>query len=302
MFLIHPRKWLRITKEFFHDFFWYYLLPDKLYYKIEYKKQTGMTLRLTNPHNLIEKMHWLKLNYRVPLMTLLADKYRMKDYVRTNIGFQYVVPTIAVYDSVDQIDWDILPDKFVIKCNHDAASSLFCKNKDTFDRENAKRLLSIFLKRNYYRYENKQWAYKNIKPVILVEPYLQNEDGTDIIDYKFYSYGGELMYFMYSIGEAKHQVRNVKLNVEKQLIDQYFKKDCQLSQDDIKLPSNIDEMIDIARKEGQKFPHLRLDMYNIDGKIYIGEYTFYSNGGFINIYVDEYSQMLADKIDITRIK
>ena len=297
----HPRKYWRLTKEWLHDCFWYYLLPDKWYYQIEYKLRTGNRLRLNDPHTLVEKMHWLKLYYRKPLMTLLADKYKVKDYIRDNIGDKYVVPTLAIYHSVDEIEWDALPDKFVIKCNHDAASSFFCKEKSVFDTKRVCELLNFFLHRNYSHFENKQWAYKNIQPVIMVEPYLQNSDGSDIVDYKFYCYGGELMYFMYSLGEAQHQVRNVKLSPDKILVDQYFKKDSQLSQNEIKLPVNIDEMIKIAREEGKKFPHVRLDMYNIDGKIYIGEYTFYSNGGFINIYSEEYSQMLADKIDLNRI-
>lgn len=302
MLFFHPKKWIRLTKEFLYNAFWYHLLPDGWYYRIEYRKLVGQKLHLQNPHTLIEKMHWLKLNYRNPQMTLLADKYRMKKYVQEHLGEIYVVPTLAVYHSVDEINWDLLPNQFVIKCNHDAASSFFCKDKATFDKEKTMKLLDYFLHRNYYHHEYKQWAYKNIPPLIMVEPYLQNTDGTDIIDYKFYCYGGELMYFMYSIGEAHHKVRNVKLSPNKVLIDQYFKKECQLSNVEIKLPNNIDEMINIARQEGRNFPHLRIDMYSVNDRIYIGEYTFYSNGGFINIYSQEYSQMLADKIDISKLK
>ena len=302
MNFFHPRRWTRLTKEFLHDFYWYYLLPDSLYYRIVYKRNTGEKLHLRHPHTLNEKMQWIKMYYRKPIMTLLADKYKAKDYIREHIGEQYVVPTLAVYHSVDEIDWDALPNQFVIKCNHDSASSFFCKDKASFDKEDAIKKLDFFLHRNYYRFKDKQWAYKNIPPVIMVEPLLQNPDGSEVVDYKFFCYGGELVYFMYSIGEAHHQVRNVKLSPEKKLIDHYFKKSCQLHEEEIKLPDNIDEMIAIARKEEKKFPQLRIDMYNVDGKIYVGEYTFYANGGFINIYSDEYSQTLADRIDIEKIK
>lgn len=302
MNIFHPRKWFRVTKKFIHDFYWFYLLPDSWYYRIEYRRKTGKKLNLNHPHTLNEKMQWLKLYYRKPIMTLLADKYKAKDYIREHIGNQYPVPTIAVYHSVSEIDWNALPNQFVIKCNHDSASSFFCKDKSTFDKEKVMKLLDNFLHRNYYRYENKQWAYKNIPPLIMVEPYLQNSDGSEVVDYKFYCYGGELVYFMYSLGEAHHQVRNVKLSPDKKLIDRYFKKKCQLRPEEIVLPDNIDEMIAIARKEGKKFPHLRLDMYSVNGKVYVGEYTFYSNGGFINIYSEEFSQQLADRIDISKIK
>lgn len=297
----HPKKYWRLTKECIHNFFWYYLLPDIWYYRIVYKNITGRRLNIRNPKTLMEKMHWIKLYYRTEEMTILADKYKMKEYVKQKYGEKYIVPTIAVYNSVNEIDWEVLPDKFVIKCNHDAASSFFCRDKSTFDKDKVVRMLDDFMHRNYYHYENKQWAYKNIPPLIVIEPYLQNDDGSDIIDYKFYSYGGDLMYFMYSVGEAKHQVKNVKLDVNKKLIDGYFKKECQLSQNDIVLPDNIDEMIEIARQEGKRFPHLRLDMYSVNGNIYIGEFTFYSNGGFINICSEDYSQLLADKIDINQI-
>lgn len=299
---IHPRKWVRITKEFFHDFFWFYLLPDSWYYRIEYRNKTGEKLNLHYPHTLNEKIQWIKMYYRKSIMTLLADKYRAKEYIRVHIGEQYVVPTLAVYHSIDEIDWDVLPERFVIKCNHDSASNFFCKDKATFNKKIVKEKLDYFMHRNYYRHENKQWAYKNIPPVIMVEPYLQNPDGSEVVDYKFYCYGGELMYMMYSIGEAHHQVRNVKISPEGKLIDHYFKRTCQLKEEEIILPDTFKEMCEIARKEGKKFPHLRLDMYSIDGKVYVGEYTFYSNGGFINICSEEYAQTLADRIDIEKIK
>ena len=298
MRFFHPKRIIRISREFLHDFFWYYLLPDSLYYRIKFRQETGEKLHLNHPHTLNEKMMWLKMYYRLPIMPLLADKYRVKEYISEHIGPQYVVPTLGVWDSFEKIEWDKLPDSFVLKCNHASAANLFCTDKNNIDMKDAERKFKRWM-RNYYHDENKQWAYKDIKPLILAEPYLKNDDGTDVVDYKFYVYGGELIYFMYSLGEAHHHVRNVKLNPQKELIDHYFKKTCQLSPDEIILPDNIDEMISIAQKVGKDFRHLRLDMYSVSGHIYIGEFTFYSNGGFINIYSKEYSQELADKIDIT---
>lgn len=296
---IHPKRFLRVTKEFVHDFFWYHLLPDGWYYRIKYKRETGRPLHLKHPHTLNEKMQWLKMYYRLPIMPLLADKFKVKEYIGQFIGKQYVIPTIGVWESFEQIDWNSLPDQFVLKCNHSSAANLFCSNKQNLDFRDAKRRFKRWM-RNYYYDENKQWAYKDIKPLIMAEPYLKNADGTEIVDYKFYIYGGELMYFMFSLGEASHHVRNVKFSPQKELIDYHFKSECQLSMDEIKLPNNIDEMITLAQKVGKSFRHLRLDMFSIEGRIYIGEFTFYSNGGFINIIDEDYSQMLADKIPTTK--
>lgn len=298
MKFIHPKRYIRLTREFFHDLFWYYLLPDDLYYRIKYRQETGKKLHLNHPHTLIEKMMWLKKYYRLPIMPLLADKYRVKEFISEHIGSQYVVPTLGVWHSFDEIEWDKLPNSFVLKCNHASAANLFCEDKGFIDKNDAERKFKRWM-RNYYHDENKQWAYKDIEPLIMAEPYLKNADGTDVVDYKFYIYGGKLVYFMYSLGEAHHEVKNVKLSPDKELIDHFFKKSCQLSPEEIKLPENIDEMLSLAQRIGKGFRHLRLDMYSVDGHIYIGEFTFYSNGGFINIDSEEYSQKLADMIDVT---
>lgn len=302
---IHPKRLISVPKRWcksLYYFFIYHIVPDKLYYKVRFKKKTGKTLNLDNPTTLNEKMHWLKMYYREPIMTFLTDKYKAKEYIRENIGEQYLVPTLAVYKSAKEIDWDTLPDQYVLKCNHDSAGNVICRNKKDIDIKKASWKLDYCLKRNYYHWIDKQWAYKDIPPRIILEPLLQNSNGSPFVDYKFFCYGGKLRYFMYSLGEAEHQVRNVKLDPQKNIIDHFFRKNIQIPPEEIKLPDNIDEMIAIAEEQGKKFPCLRLDMFNVDGHIYIGEFTFYPNGGFINIYSEEYSQKLADMIDINSLK
>ena len=302
---IHPWRIYGKIRLTMYRIFWfclYHFVPDFVYYHIKYRKKTGKRLHLRHPKTLNEKMHWLKMYYRKPIMTLLADKYKAKDYIRENIGEQYVVPTLAVYKSVKEIDWDSLPNQFVLKCNHDSSGNVICRDKNKLSLKDAKFKLNWRLKQNYYYWVDKQWAYKDIPPRIILEPLLQNSDGSPFVDYKFFCYGGKLRYFMYSLGEAEHQVRNVKLDPQKNIIDHFFRKNIQIPPEEIKLPDNIDEMIAIAEEQGKKFPCLRLDMFNVDGHIYIGEFTFYPNGGFINIYSEEYSQKLADMIDINFLK
>lgn len=276
-------------------------MPDKLYIKLYSKRMTGKWINLDNPQTLVEKMQWLKLNNHKPINTKMVDKYESKEYVKNIIGDEYIIPAIGIWDSVDDIDINKLPEKFVLKCTHDSGKVLICKNKNDFNFEEAKKVLRKRLKTDYYT-TSREWPYKNVKHRILCEPLLENRDKSELVDYKFYCYGGELQYFMCSVGEASHNVKNHKFNLNLESIDYLFKKKSTLNLNDVKLPDNIDEMIAIARKLSNGFQHIRVDMYNVDGKIYVGELTFFSNSGFINIYNKQYEQHLADLIDISNLK
>lgn len=275
---------------------------DKWYLTIVYNLMYWRRPDFDNPRTLVEKLQWLKMHDHNPQYVQMVDKYAMKQYVRDNIGDEYVIPTLGLYDSVDDIDLESLPDSFVVKCTHDSGSAQFWNKKELNSAvlENRKAILKHHLEVNFY-WTMREWPYKKVKPRLLVEPFLENPDGTPIVDYKFYCYGGELQYFMYSIGEAQHQVRNLKFSPEKISIDHLFKEKPVLNASDIVLPSRIDEMIELAKRIGSKYPHIRIDMYCINDKIYIGEFTFYSNGGFIEIYDKSYAQFLANQIDLTSI-
>lgn len=273
-------------------------MNDESYLKLLYQVRTGEKLNLDNPTRLNEKLQWLKINNRKTQYTMLADKYLVKEYIKESIGEKYVVPLLGMWENVEDINFDLLPEKFVIKCNHTSSTGVvICRDKKELNLNDVKTQLKTGLKTNYY-YRSREWPYKNIKRVIFAEEFLENQDGSEIIDYKFYCYGGEPRYFMVSYGEASHHVRNHKFDMDLRSIDYLFKDKPVIDEESICMPNNIQEMIAIVRKLAVGFPHIRIDLYNVNGKVYFGEFTFYSGGGFINIKSREYEQQLADYIDV----
>ena len=272
-------------------------MSDKEYLRCQYRRMTGRELDLENPKTLNEKLQWLKLYDRRLEYTTMVDKYAVKKWVAERIGEEYIIPTLGVWEHFDDIDFDALPDQFVLKCTHDSGSVVIVKNKVALDKRAAKRKLEKCLKRNLY-WTYREWPYRDVTPRIIAEEYLHQQSGEPIADYKFYCYGGKAQYFMYSLGEVEHNVRNHKFNMQLQSIDHLFKQIPKIDAKEISLPENMEQMIRIVNILCAGTQHLRVDLYNIDGHIYFGELTFYSGGGYINIESVEYSQRLADLISI----
>ena len=274
-------------------------MDDKRFIEKLFYTETGKKMNYRNPYTLDEKMQWLKYYDRNPLFTKLVDKCESKKILASVIGNKYIIPTLGCWDRFDEIDFSKLPEKFILKTTHDSGGHVICTNKKEFDFEKAKKILDASLKKDYYLLW-REWPYKNVKPRIIAEPLLENNDKTPLVDYKFYCYGGAPRYFMYSIGEAEHKVKNIKLNMNGESIDYLFKEKPALDAKTISLPSNLGEMITIAEKLSNISQHVRIDLFNVNGNIYMGEVTFFSNAGFINIRDKEYKQSLADLIDITK--
>lgn len=273
-----------------------FILGDRLFIRKQYKQMTGKRISLRNPQSLNEKMQWLKLYNRNPLFHTMSDKYAVKKYVADRIGEEYVVPLIGVWNSFSEIDFDKLPDKFVLKCTHDSGGYYICRDKSKIDYN---KLNEYFTKRLSVDFSKwfREWPYSGIQPRIIAEQYLENDDGSPIVDYKFYCYGGKLRYFMYSVGETQHSGTNHKFDMQKNSIDHLFKETTNLAIENVTFPENIDKMIEIAGILCDGMKHVRIDLYNINGHILFGEYTFFSNGGYINIYSKEFSDELASYID-----
>ena len=273
-------------------------LPDEKFLKLLYKANTGEELNLENPVKLNEKLQWLKLHDRKPEYTIMADKYRAKEYIASKVGEEYTVPLLGVWERAEDIDFDELPDSFVLKCNHTSSTGLcVCRDKSRLDREAVRKRLNKAMAQNYYLV-CREWPYKNISRRIIAEQFLAEPDGSPLVDYKFYCYGGEPRYFMVSYGEAEHNVKNHKFDTQLNSIDHLFKTQPAIPAERIKLPENIGKMIELAGVLCRGHQHLRVDMYNVGGKIYCGELTFFSGGGFIKMVSQEYSQYLADLIDL----
>lgn len=305
MFFFHPRKWVRLTKEFMYNAFWYYLLPDSWEITYHFKKNVGYVPNLKNPKSFNEKIQWLKLNDRDSRYPDLIDKFKVKDIVKEIIGDEYIIPTLfGPYYDIEDIPWSDLPEQYVIKCNHDAASVIICKDKFIFDVEYAKKNLSLCLKRNYYHSMGKQWGYKNIDRCVFVEQYVEDNKTHDLPDFKFYCFNGKVKCIF--VGRERFTSdKGVLVNLydrdwNKLPFEHYHPN----YEGDIPRPKKLEKMIEIAEKLA-KFvnnPFVRIDLYDVNEKIYFGEFTFYPGGGFEEFRPEVWDQILGSWIDLSTIK
>ena len=259
---------------------------DKLYIKCYYKRFMGKKLtskQLKNPRTLNEKINWLKLYDRNPIYTVMADKVAGKEYITKIIGSEYVIPTIGVYYSVDKVPFDDLPEQYVIKCNHDGGSTYICKDKQTFNVDEVKNELRLKLKRNFF-WASREWQYKNIKPCILVEQYLYDQDGNPPSDYKFFCFNGKAKYIEVVMDRFQNH-REVYFTRDYELAGfgdiHYFSDDTVFLEkpEQLEKPDYFDEMINIAEKLAKNIPLVRVDLYYSNNHIYVGELTLRPNGG-----------------------
>lgn len=273
----------------------YYRSLDESHYKDElaktYEKRMGEPLDWDNLRTYNEKMQWAKLYERDPLKTLLSDKYLVRDWVKEKIGEKYLIPLLGVWDSFDEIDFDKLPKRFVLKANNSSETVLIVKDKDNLDKKNARKKVNRWLKEDYAFREGFQLQYKDIEPKIIAEKFIQDSDGK-LPDYKFMCFNGKAYYCWIDVDRETEQKRNVyDLNWELQEWSQnYFKP----SDYPIPKPKNFEKMIEIANELCKEFSHVRVDLYNVDGKIYFGEMTFTSGNGFAVIHPQKYNYMLGD--------
>ncbi len=269
-------------------------LNDKLYIKMLYEKKMGEKLNLDNPQTFNEKLQWLKINDRKEIYTTMVDKYEAKKYVANIIGEEYIIPTLGVYDKFEDIDFDKLPNQFIIKCTHDSGSYIICEDKENFDRKKAKDKIKKAFKNNYY-YSHREWPYKNVKPKIIIEQLLKDDTSNSLIDYKYFCFDGkaEIMY----IG------KDASKNSTTDFFDmEYNHLPIEIRDPNAKItpkkPKQFEKMKELAERLSKGIPHLRVDFYVINDKIYFGEMTFYHMAGFTKINPNEWNRKLGDMIKI----
>ena len=270
-------------------------LPDKLYLSVIWKMLMGYELDWNNPRTFNEKLQWLKVHDHNPLYTTLVDKYRVKQWVADRIGQEYVIPTLAVFASADDINPDTLPEQFVLKCNHDSGSILICRDKSTFDMDAAKTKLAKGLERNFYR-EAREWAYKNVPRLVFAEKYMENPLSKDLLTYKFLCFSGE-PYIMYVTVKNENVFENY-YDMDFEPLDIHRK--WPNSQYPIPKPTCWEDMKRVARELSQGLNHVRLDLYEVNGQVYFSEYTFYDWGGLFTFTPDVWDQRLGDKIQLLK--
>ena len=256
---------------------------------------------LSHPKTYNEKLNWLKLHDHDPRYTKMVDKYEVKQYIAAKIGAQYVVPTLGVWDNFDQIDFDNLPDQFVLKCTHDSGGVVICPDKSQFDREAARQKLTANLGYNYY-YDSREWPYKNINPRIMAEKYLIDSAYGELRDYKFYTFGGVVRAMMI-VGD--------RYDKNKKTTYDYFDRDgnwldFRFGGPNAKVhpdaPLHVKEMIVLAEQLSKDMVHVRVDFYDVDGRIYFGEMTFYDGGGTQPFEPDEWDRKFGDWLNLPDAK
>lgn len=252
------------------------VLPDEAYLRLRYFLIFRRLPDLKNPKTFNEKLQWLKLHDRDPEYTRMVDKFEAKKYVAERIGEEYIIPTLGVWDRFEDIDFDTLPDQFVLKCTHDSGGVVICREKSSFDVETAREKLTTSLKENYY-WEYREWPYKDVKPRIIGEEYLPGEDG-ELLDYKLLCFHGEVKCTYvcsqrYS-GSGMH-VDFYDRNWEKMPFERYYPSS------DIfhPKPENYELMVEKAEALAKGMRFLRVDFYENCGRIYFGELTFYPGSG-----------------------
>lgn len=277
------------------------IVPDDVYIKFIYRIKMGKKLNLDKPVSFNEKLQWLKLHDRNEKYSVMVDKYLVRKYVAEKIGEGYLIPVLGVYDKVEDIDVNKLPGKFVIKCTHDSGSVVLCKEKQDFTQA-VRKELNIALKRKYY-YAYREFPYKNIKPRIIIEEMMYDKDsvGGGLIDYKFYCFHGEPKFLYISSGLDNHRTAHISFyNLD--LSEAPFQRKDYMQFDVIpKIPVNYQEMIEVAKVLSKEIPFVRIDLYEIDKKVYFSEITFSPTAGMMPFAPEEYDEILGSYIDLDNL-
>lgn len=273
------------------------LFPDKIFLRMLYYVNMGKKLNLDNPVTYNEKLQWLKLYNRNPEYTKMVDKYEAKKYVAGLIGEEYIIPTIGIYNNVDEIPWDKLPNQFVLKCTHDSGGIVICKDKSTFDIEAAKRKLSKGLKISYYP-RNREWPYKNVIPRIICEEYKVDESGYELKDYKWFCFDGQVKALFIATDRG-----NPNEDTKFDFFDENFNHlpftNGHPNANRIPTkPKGFETMKQLASKLSQGLPHVRIDFYDVNGQVYFGEITFFHWSGIVAFNPESWDETFGSWIKL----
>ena len=294
-FLKHPKRSL----VYFLDRHFRGLISDKTFLYEQYTDYMGEKPNLEHPQKFTEKILWMKLYGRNPAYTQMVDKYEVKKYVAEHIGQQYVIPAYGVWHNFDEIDFNQLPDQFILKCNHDSGSYAICENKTTFDKEKARNILSSALKKNFF-WIFREWAYKNVDRRILAEQYIPTLGKRDSVEYKLMCFDGKVESITICSG-IPHQVSN-PWNYDNYSRD-WKRQDWHTINNkptgkDFKKPAEMDEIIALSEKLSKGIPHVRVDWYIVDGQIYFSEFTFYPLSGYIKFEPKEWDLKIGKWMEL----
>lgn len=272
-------------------------LSDEEYLCRMFEAKMGYPLDLNNPQTFNEKLQWLKIHDRKPIYTTMVDKCAVKEYVSSIIGKEYIIPTLGVWDSFDEIDFNSLPEQFVLKCTHDSGGLVICKDKSKLDKAAARKIINKSLKRNYF-YVGREWPYKDVKPRIIAERYMEDSATAELRDYKFFCFGGvpkcyKVDYDRFIGHKANYFTADGRIM---RLGEMVCPPDFSVG---IPVPACLEKMKMLASKLSETNIFLRVDFYEVDGKVYFGELTFYPNDGFGRFTFENNDDMLGSWINLS---
>lgn len=272
-------------------------IPDKTYLKIAFRLNVRKKLDLDNPVGYNQKLQWIKINDRRPEYIKMVDKYEAKELVGKTIGYQYIIPTLGVWDRFEDIDFNSLPEKFVLKCTHDSGGLVICKSKDELDFKQARKRIDKCLRRNYY-WQGREWPYKGVKPRIIAEQYMEDVETHDLRDYKFFAFDG-IVRALFVATERQRQGEETKFDFFDAEYNHLDIKHGHPNADSIPAkPSRFDEMKELASQLSKGYPQLRVDFYEVNGKVYFGELTLFHHGGLVPFEPEKWDNIFGDWITI----
>lgn len=275
-----------LLRKFLHFF------SDRRFLEIKFYMRQGYKLNLNHPQTFNEKLQWLKLNDRKPEYTQMVDKFEVKKLVAEKIGEEHIIPTLAVYERAEDIDFDALPEQFVLKCTHNSGGLVICTDKNRLNRKAAIKKLSKALKRNYYS-QNREWPYKNVQPRIIAEEYMTDGDN-QLKDYKVFTFDGEPKIIEVDYNRFTGHLRNL-YDTDWKKIDAVIEYP---SDPNVKIdkPKVLDELLELSKSLSMGIPHVRTDFYIVDNQVFFGELTFFHGSGMEKIVPDELNRKMGDWI------
>lgn len=271
-------------------------MDDETYIKIAYKIRMGKTLNLDCPTTYSEKLQWLKLYDRNSLYTKMVDKYEAKKYVADLIGDEYIIPTIGVWDRFDDIDFDKLPNQFVLKCTHDSGGLVICKDKNRLDITKAKIQINKCLKHNFF-YAQREWPYKNVTPRIIAETYMEDDETHELRDYKFFAFNGVVKALF--IATDRGSAVETKFDFFDDDFNHLpFTNGHPNAATLPKKPKQFELMKELASKLSKGIPQIRVDFYEVNGRVYFGELTFFHWSGMMSFDPEDWDKTFGEWIEL----
>lgn len=277
----------------------YHRMSDERFLKGLWRARMHGELNLDQPQLYTEKLQWLKLYDRKPIYATMVDKLAAREFVKERIGEEYLMPLLAVWDRFEDIDLDRLPEQFVLKCTHDSGSYYICRDKSKFDRKIAKKKLKWSLKRNYY-YRSREWPYKTATPRIIAEPYMEDAKCHELRDYKFFTFGGVPKILYIAQGRGTEQGTTAAF-FDMEFRHQNLTIEHKMSEVLPECPKNFALMKEFAARLSEGTPQLRVDFYEVNGKLLFGEMTFFHCSGLIEFNPPEWNKIFGDWVTLPEL-